>query len=83
MKNKKYGSAITVEWHDAVNSNDWMSIDDALKIPQKEKGYVKTRGFYIGEKKGYLVIADSIGKTKEEDIGGVWCIPKAWIKKIR
>ena len=80
--NKKLGDTITVKWFDACSrGSTWMPVDDALKVP--DEVIVKTRGYYIGHDSGFLTIADSVGNTMKNDVGGVWHIPIKWIKKIR
>ena len=78
---KKCGDPIYVEWIDACEREGWRSLDDALKIP--DEVHVKTRGFYLGHTKEFLTTASSIGKSSKNDVGGVWHIPRAWIKKIK
>ena len=79
--NKQFRDPITVEWIDACVRSGWMTVDSAKVVP--DEVYVSTRGFYVAHNKEFLTIAASVGKTKANDVGGVWHIPRAWIKKIR
>ena len=78
---KKFGDKIIVEWNDAYAEDEWIPFDKAIKI--SDKGYCKTIGFYIGQKGGYLIVASTIGKTKKEDLGGIWYIPLKWLIKVK
>lgn len=79
--NKKFGDAITVEWVDACERSGWLSYEDAIKVP--DEIYVTTRGHYLHHTKDFLTIAASIGKSKKNEVGGIWHIPRVWIKRIR
>lgn len=78
---KQFRDPIMVEWIDACERSGWVSFKDAMMVP--DEVYVTTRGFYLGHNKEFLTVAASVGKTKANDVGGVWHIPRAWIKKIR
>ena len=78
---KKFRDPIAVEWTDACERAGWLSFEDAIKVPDEVN--VTTRGFYLGHTKEFLTIAASVGKTKKNDVGGVWHIPRAWIRRIK
>jgi hypothetical protein len=78
---KKFGDKIYVEWNDAYSSdNSWVSFENAIEIP--EEVFCKTSGFFVHKTKDYLIIANTVGNTKEDDIGGVLYIPRKWINKV-
>ena len=77
---KQFRDPITVEWTDACERIGWMTVEFATTVP--DEVYVTTRGFYLAHDKVFLTLAASVGKTKANDVGGVWHIPRAWIKKI-
>lgn len=79
--NKKYGDLIKVSWIDACERSGWRTVEEALKIP--DEIYVQTVGYYLGHTKEFLTLATSIGKSRENDVGGVWHIPRTWIQRIR
>ena len=81
IKNKKFGSIVYIEWIDACDRSDWRSMEDAIKVP--DEVYVKTVGFYLHHDSKFLTVASSIGKSEKNDVGGVWHIPRVWIKKIK
>jgi len=78
---KSFGERIYLEWNDAISKEGWKSVEDALKYD--DEAFCKTNAFYIGENKEYITVAATIGKTKKNDVGGVWQIPKKWILKIK
>lgn len=78
---KKFGDIIYLEWIDACEISGWKSFEDAIKIPNEV--HVRTRGFFLNQTKEFVIIAHSIGKSKQNDICGVMHIPLAWIKKWR
>lgn len=79
--NKQFRDPITVEWIDACEQTGWKSFEDAIRVP--DEVYVTTRGFYLKHTKDFLTMAASVGKGKDNEVGGVWHIPRAWIQKIR
>lgn len=80
--NKKFGQAITIHWIDACQRiSSWMPVSKALQIP--DEVYTRTRAFYVGQDKLFLTVACCIGKNKNNDVGGVWHIPKKWIMKVK
>ncbi len=66
--------------NDACERSGWRTIKDALEIP--DEIFVRTVGFYLGHTRKYITLANSIGKSKENDVSGVWYIPRAWILKV-
>ena len=78
---KQFRDPITVEWIDACERSGWMTVESATTVP--DEVYVTTRGFYLTHSKEFLTVAASVGKAKANDVGGVWHIPRAWIKKIK
>ena len=78
---KKLFQSITVWWIDACDQSGWKSVEDALKTPNEV--HVITRAFYLGQDKNFLCIADSIGKSINNDVGGIWHIPLKCIKKTK
>jgi len=79
--NKKFGDRIEIEWLDACGIEGWKSVNDAMKIP--DEVYCFTRGWYVKHDKEFMTICRDKGKTKNNEIGGVFHIPLAWIKKIK
>lgn len=78
---KKFGDPIEVQWTDACERTGWRSVEDALKVP--DEVFVRTRGFYLGHTKDFITLANSIGRSRSNDVGGVWHIPRAWVTKLK
>lgn len=78
---KNYGDPIEVEWIDAYADATWQSVEDAMQIP--DETYCRTLSYFIGINEGFLIIASTIGKSEDNDIGGVWKIPLKWIIKVK
>ncbi len=79
--NKKFGDPIEVSWTDSCAGAEWQSVEDALEIP--DAVFVRTRGFYLGHTKEFLTLASSIGKSRSNNVSGVWHIPRAGITKLK
>jgi len=77
---KKFGDRIELEWIDACSIDGWKSVNDT-KVP--DEVYCFTRGWYVKHDKEFMTICRDKGKTKNNEIGGVFHIPIAWIKKIK
>jgi len=78
---KKWGQRIFVEWRDAILDDEWISTISALNSDKDQICY--TSAFYIGEDNHNLVVAMTIGKTEEDEVAGVWKIPKGCIIRWR
>lgn len=76
--NKHWGDRIQVNWIDACEKPGWLSLEEALTVPEEILCF--TNGFFLGQNKEYVSIASTIGKTKDSDIGGTILIPKGCIK---
>ena len=79
--NKRFGDEIYVKWIDAYTDSNWGSVEDALEIDRCSLCY--TKGWYIGQKKGFLIIAHTIGNTRKDNIMGKVYIPVKWVKELK
>ena len=81
LSKKSFGSKIYLEWVDAWATEGWMSLRQAMKIP--DDVYCFTNAWYIGEKDGFVIISHTKGKTKDDDMMGKLLIPKNWIRRVK
>lgn len=78
---KKFGDRVFVKWMDACERTGWISVEDAYKVPEEVICF--TNAFFISTKDGYITVAHTIGKTKDNDVVGVLHIPTKWILEIK
>ncbi len=76
---KKWGQRIYLEWIDACMRVGWKTLEDAMDAG--DDTYCQTNAFYIGESRGFVVVAHTIGKSSNSDMTGILHIPKKWITK--
>lgn len=75
---------VYIEWCDAmVNSNTWLSLEDAKEWSETENWTVTEVGFLLKETKEYILIANKISSYDKDnpEIGGIMKIPTTWIRK--
>ena len=78
---KKFGDLCYIEWTDACEKTGWKTFKDAVVV--EDEVHCKTIGFFLEQNEEFIIIANSIGLSKKNDVSGVWQIPLAWIKKIK
>jgi len=78
---KKFGDKIYIEWVDALEKPGWRSFADACKYDGEP--FCKTNSFFLEQKNGFIKVAHTIGKTKNNDVLGVLLIPDKWILCIK
>uniref|UniRef100_A0A6H2A4Z2 Uncharacterized protein n=1 Tax=viral metagenome TaxID=1070528 RepID=A0A6H2A4Z2_9ZZZZ len=78
--NKKFGDKIQIEWIDAYTEDKWVSLDEATK--ESPTSFCRTNAFYVSRNKNFVVVAHTLGNTKDDNIMGVLSIPKGWIKRV-
>jgi len=78
--NLKVGDKVAIEWKDACSCSAWVDLQEALKIPDSLT--FVTRGFFVGQKEGFVIIAGSMN-TKVDRFGDVIYVPEKWIKKVK
>ena len=76
---KSFGDKIYLEWNDACERTGWQTLIDVLKVDNEV--FCRTNAFYLGETKGFVIVAHTIGRTKANDVVGTMQIPKKWITK--
>jgi hypothetical protein len=72
---------VCVVWVDAENHSGWTDVKEAGQV---ELPVVYTTGWIVSSNNSSVVaVAQSVGpKLLEEDVGGVWYIPRGMIKQI-
>ena len=72
---------VCVVWVDAENHSGWVDVKEAEQV---ELPVVYTTGWVVpSDKNNVIAVAQSVGpKLLEEDVGGVWYIPRGMVKQI-
>jgi hypothetical protein len=77
------GKVYFVQWIDTFSTHGWIDVEDMKKNCKKNKEWINTVGFYIGQFHGYEVFSPQF--TPNEDMlnwSGMIAIPIGVIKKV-
>lgn len=75
------GDILIIEWHDAHSVDAWT---EQKELESKLTPHmVRTIGFYHTTNRHNMVVCASLGiNDPDDDVAGVWVIPKGMVKKI-
>lgn len=75
------GDILIIEWHDAHSVDAWTAPEE---LENKIAPHmVRTIGFYHKTNRQNVIVCASLGiNDPDDDVAGVWVIPKGMIKKI-
>jgi len=81
MKKKKFGDRVTITWIDSLEIAGWKPLSEAIEIP--DEVFCKTTGYFLNQTKDFITIAHTIGLSENNEVNGVFHIPKTWIIKTK